>query len=98
MKERPAPATPAGAGETLTVTVEGMAPTGDGLAKGAGSDRVVFVPGAAPGDRLEVEVVEAKSSFARARIKRLLSSGPGRIDPPCPHHAAPSRQPPACGG
>ncbi|OGS42415.1 MAG: 23S rRNA (uracil-5-)-methyltransferase RumA, partial [Elusimicrobia bacterium RIFOXYD12_FULL_66_9] len=47
---------------------------------------------------LEVEVFESKSSFARARIKKVLSAGPGRIDPPCPHHAAPSRSGPACGG
>jgi 23S rRNA (uracil-5-)-methyltransferase RumA len=85
-------------GETLTVRVEAMAPAGDGLARAEGSARVVFVPGAAPGDRLEVEIFEAKASFARARIKRVLSAGPDRVDPPCPHHAAPSRPAPACGG
>jgi 23S rRNA (uracil1939-C5)-methyltransferase len=84
--------------ETLTVKVDAMAPAGDGLGRAEGSARVVFVPGAAPGDRLEVEVFETKGSFARARIKRVLSAGPARIDPPCPHHAAPSRPGPACGG
>ena len=43
-------------------------------------------------------VFDAKSNFARARITRVLSSGPERIDPPCPHHHAPSRQGPFCGG
>jgi len=86
------------AGEVLTVSVDAMAPAGDGLAKAEGSARVVFVPGAAPGDRLEVELSETKASFARARIKRVLSAGPDRIDPPCPHHAAPSRSGLACGG
>lgn len=86
------------AGETLTVRVEAMAPAGDGLARAEGSARVVFVPGAAPGDRLDVELFETKASFARARIKRVLSAGPDRVDPPCPHHAAPSRPGPACGG
>ncbi|MFI5362484.1 MAG: 23S rRNA (uracil(1939)-C(5))-methyltransferase RlmD [Elusimicrobiota bacterium] len=85
-------------GEILTVKVDAMAPAGDGVARAEGSARVLFVPHAAPGDRLEVEVFEAKSNFARARIKRVLSSGPARIDPPCPHHAAPSRPGPACGG
>ncbi|HAZ08344.1 MAG TPA: 23S rRNA (uracil(1939)-C(5))-methyltransferase RlmD [Elusimicrobia bacterium] len=84
--------------EILTVQVESMAPTGDAIARTEDSKRVVFVPHAAPGDLLEVEVFEAKSSFARARIKRVLSSGPERQDPPCPHHAAPSRPGPACGG
>jgi 23S rRNA (uracil1939-C5)-methyltransferase len=84
--------------ETLTVKVEAMAPAGDGLGRAEGSARVVFVPGAAPGDRLEVEIFEEKGSFARGRIKKVLSSGPARIDPPCPHHAAPNRPAPACGG
>ena len=86
------------AGEILTVKVDAMAPAGDGVARAEGSARVLFVPHAAPGDRLEVEVFESKSNFARARIKRVLSSGPDRIDPPCSHHAAPSRPGPACGG
>ena len=85
-------------GEILTVKVDAMAPAGDGVARAEGSARVLFVPHATPGDRLEVEVFESKSNFARARIKKLLSSGPDRIDPPCQHHAAPSRPGPACGG
>jgi 23S rRNA (uracil1939-C5)-methyltransferase len=85
-------------GEILTVKVDAMAPTGDGVARAEGSARVVFIPHAAPGDKLEVEVFESKSNFARAKILKVLSSGPDRIDPPCPHHAAPSRSGPACGG
>lgn len=86
------------AGETLTVKVDAMAPAGDGVARAEGSGRVVFVSHAAPGDRLEVQTLEAKSSFARGRIVKLLAAGPDRIDPPCRHHAAPSRPGPACGG
>jgi 23S rRNA (uracil1939-C5)-methyltransferase len=59
---------------------------------------VIFVAGGAPGDLLEVEVVSAKSSFARARIVKLLSPGQERVDPPCPLHSAPDRPGPACGG
>jgi 23S rRNA (uracil1939-C5)-methyltransferase len=84
--------------ERLTVRVLRMAPEGQAVAKAEGSPRVIFVPGGAPGDRLEVEVVEAKSSFARARILRLMEAGPERIEPPCPLHAAPGRPGPACGG
>ncbi len=84
--------------EVLTVKIDSMAPTGDGVARAEGSARVIFVPGAVAGDKLEVEIVEAKSNFARARIKRVISSGPERIDPPCQHHPAPSRPGPGCGG
>src|ERR1700722_14509374 len=86
------------AGEILTVKVDSMAPAGDAVARAEGSARVLFVPHAAPGDRLEVEVFESKSNFARARIKKVLSSGPDRIDPPCPLLAAAARPGPACGG
>ena len=86
------------AGELLSVKVDSMAPAGDGVARSEGSSRVLFIPHAAPGDKLEVEVFEAKSNFARAKIKKVLTPGPDRIDPPCPHHAAPSRPGPACGG
>ena len=85
-------------GEILTVKVDRMAPAGDGIAKAEGSNRVMFVPGAVPGDRLEVEIFETHSNFARARIKKVLTAGPDRVDPPCRHHAAPSRPGPACGG
>lgn len=85
-------------GEVLTVAVERMAAAGDAVAKAEGSNRVLFVAGAAPGDRLEVETFETKSNFARARIKRVISAGAARVDPPCPHHAAPSRAGAACGG
>ncbi|OGR84820.1 MAG: 23S rRNA (uracil-5-)-methyltransferase RumA [Elusimicrobia bacterium RIFCSPHIGHO2_02_FULL_57_9] len=90
----------------LIVDVKKMAPEGEAIAfpmaSNAGqaqqSSRVIFIAGAVPGDRLEVELVSAKSSFARARIKRLLTPGPDRIQPPCPLHDAPGRPTPACGG
>ncbi|MDD5628542.1 MAG: 23S rRNA (uracil(1939)-C(5))-methyltransferase RlmD [Elusimicrobia bacterium] len=84
--------------ERLTVRVLRMAPEGEAVAKAEGSARVIFVAGGSPGDLLEVEVVSAKSSFARARIVRLLEPGPERRVPPCPLHFAPDRPGPACGG
>lgn len=40
--------------------------------------KAVFVEGAAPGDLLEVEVVEDKPRFARARIARVAEASPER--------------------
>lgn len=42
------------------------------------------MPGAAPGDRLEIEVVERKKNYARGRIIDVLAPGPERVAPPCP--------------
>ncbi|MEK7858586.1 MAG: 23S rRNA (uracil(1939)-C(5))-methyltransferase RlmD [Elusimicrobiota bacterium] len=89
---------PSGPLETLTVKVQRMAAEGDAIALAEGSPRVVLVANAVPGDVLEVEVTEAKSSFARARVKSITTAGPERIEPPCPLHFSPGRPGPACGG
>jgi 23S rRNA (uracil1939-C5)-methyltransferase len=50
---------------------------------------VVFVPRAAPGDRVEVAVEPGRP--LRGRILRVIEAGPDRVVPPCPHVDA-------CGG
>jgi 23S rRNA (uracil1939-C5)-methyltransferase len=50
----------------------------------AADGRVVFVPFAAPGDRLVVRVVESHPRFARAAIEAVLEPGTERIAAPCP--------------
>lgn len=68
-------------GDELELEIEKIVPGGDGLARHDG--RVVFVPLAAPGDRLKVEVVKKKKAFLRAKIVEILSSGKGRRQPVC---------------
>lgn len=46
----------------------------------------VFVPRAAPGDVLVVEVSERKARYARASIVEIVERGPGRTRPECPHY------------
>ena len=84
--------------ERLTLTVERLAPEGTALARAAGSTRVVFVPHGVPGDRIEAELTQAKSSFARARLVKVLEPSADRIVPPCKLHFDPARIGPACGG
>jgi 23S rRNA (uracil1939-C5)-methyltransferase len=70
-----------------SLTVERIAAGGDGVARGA-DGRVVFLPHTAPGDQVEAEVrAQPGARFARGRVRRLLTPGPGRADPPCPHYA-----------
>lgn len=54
---------------------------------------VVFVPGGAPGEQVEVRIEESRKGFARARLLRVLSPSADRVDPACPL-AHPER----CGG
>ena len=45
----------------------------------------LFVPQSAPGDRLRVQVRERRGGGYAARPLELLSAGPDRAEPPCPH-------------
>ena len=47
------------------------------------SGKVCFVPGGLPGEDLEVEIVQEKNSFARAKIVKIIEASPARIDAPC---------------
>ena len=72
------------------LTIDSIVAGGDGLARQA-NGMVVFVPRTAPGDRVEVEVVEERRGWARARAVRIVEPSSERCDPPCPHYAV-------CGG
>ena len=74
---------------TDVLTVERLTYGFDALAH---RDRqVVFVPYAAPGDRVTAETVEQRSGFTRARVVEVLEPGPARVFPGCRYF-------PTCGG
>jgi 23S rRNA (uracil1939-C5)-methyltransferase len=64
------------------LVIDSLAAGGDGVARDV-DGRVVFVSGAAVGDRLLCEVVASRKRFARAEIVRVLSPSPDRIEPEC---------------
>jgi len=53
--------------------------------------KAVMVPNAAPGDLLEVTVVQERAGYLIARAERVLKAGAARRTPPCPYL-------PRCGG
>lgn len=75
--------------DEIELTVEKLVAGGDGLARFEGVP--VFVPRAAPGDRVRARLTERRPDYGRAEIVELLAPGAGRREPPCPHFAA-------CGG
>jgi 23S rRNA (uracil1939-C5)-methyltransferase len=76
-------------GAELELAIEALAAGGDGVGRLDGL--AVFVPLAAPGDRLRVRITQARPRFARAEIVELLSPGPARRSAPCPYYGR-------CGG
>jgi 23S rRNA (uracil1939-C5)-methyltransferase len=79
----------------LELTIEKLIYGGDGLARlpadEHGSGKAAFVPFVLEGEKVEAALVEEKKGFARARVEKLLSPSPARIDPSCPYFAR-------CGG
>ncbi len=57
-------------GRRFTLTIDRLSLGGEGVGRADGM--AVFVPYAAPGDRLEVELTEARRRYGRARIVRIL--------------------------
>lgn len=68
-------------GAKLTLTIEDIAFGGEGV--GRWGDFVVFVPFVARGEKVEVELMEVKARFGRARLRQVLQPAPERVVPPC---------------
>lgn len=77
----------------VELRVDSLDLEGRGIARLDG--KVVFVPGALPGERIRAEIVGRKAKFDRARLLAVLDESPLRARPRCAHfglHAG------ACGG
>lgn len=69
------------------VTITGIAVGGDGVGR-LSDGRVVFVPRAAPGDRIRLREgsLQRHRNFARAEVGEIVAASPNRVEPPCPHY------------
>jgi 23S rRNA (uracil1939-C5)-methyltransferase len=70
-------------GDRVEVTTERLAYGGDAVAHHDGL--AIFIPLAAPGERLRVRIVERKKNFARAVIESIIEPSPTRRPPVCVH-------------
>lgn len=68
----------------VNIEIESVAFGGEGV--GRVDNFVVFVPFAAPGDELEIEIVQRKKNFARGRILNISSPSKTRVDPLCRYY------------
>ena len=79
----PEPTTEPRPGQLLDLRIERLAFGGDAVGRHEG--RVVFVPFAAPGDLVRVEVTAVERAFSRARLVEVIEPGPDRVAPRCRH-------------
>jgi 23S rRNA (uracil1939-C5)-methyltransferase len=75
----------------MQLTPDRLVAGGDAMARDP-DGRVVFIPGAIPGETVEVEIETAKKDFARGRVTAIVERSPLRDSPSCPHRRA------GCGG
>ena len=76
-------------GDIYEITIEKIVYGGDGLGRVNG--QAVFVPFAAPGDQLRVQIVSLERNFARGVIAEIVKPSTLRRAAPCPHFGV-------CGG
>lgn len=75
--------------DRFSLEIQSIAFGGQGV--GRVDSFVVFVPFAAPGDILEIEIVERKKKFARGRLLKIIKPSPQRAEPLCRYYGQ-------CGG
>ena len=75
--------------DLVTVAIEDIGTEGEGIGRVDGF--TLFVKDAVVGDVVEARITKAKKQYAYARLEKVLTSSPFRIQPKCPYH----RQ---CGG
>ncbi|MFN9173433.1 MAG: 23S rRNA (uracil(1939)-C(5))-methyltransferase RlmD, partial [Synechocystis sp.] len=68
-------------GVLIELEITGLNHDGEGI--GRHHDRVVFVPDAVTGDRLQVKLMWVKKNLAIAQLVKILDPSPHRIRPAC---------------
>lgn len=68
-------------GDLVEIEIDSLAYGGTGVGRTAGV--VIFVPQAAPGDLVLVEITEAKNRFLRGGIREIRRPSPERTEPRC---------------
>src|ERR1700722_10565180 len=60
-----------------------LASGGDAIARDD-SGKAVFISGALPGERVQVEITADRRRYSSARVVEILERSPLRVEPPCP--------------
>jgi 23S rRNA (uracil1939-C5)-methyltransferase len=69
-------------GQRHKVTIESLAPGGEGVAKSLGPP--IFINRVVPGDVVEIELFDVRKDFAKAKVTSIISPSEHRTEPPCP--------------
>lgn len=73
----------------MQVTVDKLDHQSQGIV--SQDNKIVFVPGVLPGEKVEIQLVDQKKKFARGKLNRIVEPSAERIAPTCEHYET-------CGG
>lgn len=65
-------------GQIIEITIDKIVFGGEGL--GRYNEMAVFVPMSVPGDRLRIEIISAKKTYARGIIVEVIEASPERVE------------------
>ncbi|MEA5462782.1 23S rRNA (uracil(1939)-C(5))-methyltransferase RlmD [Leptothoe sp. PORK10 BA2] len=68
-------------GQVIDLTIDDLSSSGDGV--GRWQERVVFVPNAVPGDKLQVRLTRVKPTHGFGQWLTILEPSPHRVRPAC---------------
>jgi 23S rRNA (uracil1939-C5)-methyltransferase len=69
--------------QILTLDINGLSATGDGLGQVDADHPVVFVANTVPGDRIRAKLTQVKPRYAHAQLVEVLTPSPNRVRPAC---------------
>lgn len=73
----------------VKVSITDLSDEGMGIGKADGY--TLFVKDAIPGDEIEARITKAKKNYGFARVEKVITPSPFRVEAPCPYHRS-------CGG
>ncbi|MGC4376993.1 23S rRNA (uracil(1939)-C(5))-methyltransferase RlmD [Fictibacillus sp. Mic-4] len=69
-------------GQTIPVTIKRLGINGEGV--GFFKRKIVFIPGALPGEEVVAEIQKVYPNRAEAKVKKIRKRSKDRVAPPCP--------------
>lgn len=70
--------------EKVTVTIEDIGHDGEGIGKIDGF--TLFIKDAVIGDTVEAKIIKSKKHYAYARLEKVVTPSPFRVEPKCAYH------------
>ena len=68
--------------DIIELNITSLTSDGDGV--GRAGELVFFVPNTAVGDVIDARVLKIKKNVGFAKVERIVTSSPDRIEPDCP--------------